>query len=112
MSGTVAGGVAESIMFPTEMLSTRLKVVGSTNMSILSTIRQIYKYGMCSPASSSIEGFGAFYRGIDTILWSSLPAKGVYFTAYETVKKLGEKYVSPELQRLVYLVAGTPSWTL
>ncbi|KAK8806949.1 hypothetical protein WA158_003708 [Blastocystis sp. Blastoise] len=99
LSGTISGGIAESIMFPTETLSTRMKVGGMSNLGFVRTVSQIVKY----------EGVVAFYRGIDTIIWSSLPAKGVYFTAYETVKRLGTRYLPPQFHSIVYLVAGMSS---
>jgi len=77
ISGSLAGSLSQSIIYPMEVIKTRLciRTTGQYN-GIADAMRKIYK----------IEGYRTFYRGFCVNLAGILPYSGIDLTVYETLK--------------------------
>jgi len=84
MAGALAGATAQSVIYPLEMVKTRLAVCpkGQYN-GITDTLRKVYVQ----------EGLKAFYKGMLPSMLGILPYAGVDITAFELLKEwLIEEY--------------------
>jgi len=84
MAGALAGATAQSVIYPLEMVKTRLAVCPSGQYrGIADTMRKVYVQ----------EGWKAFYRGMLPSMLGILPYAGVDITAFELLKEwLIEEY--------------------
>lgn len=82
VAGAFAGGFSQTIIYPFEVLKTRLALRKTGQYtSILDATQKIYR----------IEGIKSFYRGYIPNLLGIIPYAGIDLAVYETLKK---KYLS------------------
>ncbi|XP_058829908.1 mitochondrial adenyl nucleotide antiporter SLC25A25 isoform X2 [Topomyia yanbarensis] len=82
VAGACAGGVSQSVIYPLEVLKTRL------------ALRKTGQYSSIMDAASKIyrrEGLRSFYRGYIPNMLGIIPYAGIDLAVYETLKK---KYLS------------------
>lgn len=78
VAGALAGATAQAIIYPLELVKTRLAVCPTgTYRGIVDTMRQVYAQ----------EGFRAFYRGMVPSMLGILPYAGVDITVFELLKE-------------------------
>jgi len=82
VSGGVAGVTLWTIIFPADVVKSRLQVAGSST-PMLKMMRDIY----------TKEGVFALYNGLGPSILRTFPATGALFLAYETSKKAMHSYV-------------------
>ena len=82
VSGGVAGVTLWTIIFPADVVKSRLQVAGSST-PMLKMMRDIY----------TKEGVAALYNGLGPSILRTFPATGALFLAYETSKKAMHSYV-------------------
>ncbi|XP_054157973.1 calcium-binding mitochondrial carrier protein SCaMC-2-like isoform X2 [Oppia nitens] len=104
LAGSIAGGISQSVIYPMEVLKTRL------------TLRKTGQYGSILDAARKIyatEGVRCFYRGFLPNLLGIIPYAGIDLAVYETLKKLYLRHHSLEEDPgiLVLLTCGTISST-
>ncbi|KRX84405.1 Calpain clp-1 [Trichinella sp. T6] len=78
LAGSLAGSAAQTLIYPLEVLKTRLALrkTGQMNQGILHAFQQIYRK----------EGIYAFYRGYVPNLIGIIPYAGIDLAVYETLK--------------------------
>ena len=76
ISGGVAGVTLWTIIFPADVVKSRLQVTGDTTPMVV-MMRQIYKH----------EGLMALYNGLGPTVIRTFPATGALFLMYEYSKK-------------------------
>ncbi|KAK2975272.1 hypothetical protein RJ640_010277 [Escallonia rubra] len=83
IAGSIAGSVEHMAMFPVDTLKTRMQAIGSSSCSTPSVnLRQSLKTIL------KLEGPAGLYRGIAAMGLGAGPAHAVYFTIYESFKKV------------------------
>ncbi|CDW52178.1 calcium binding mitochondrial carrier protein [Trichuris trichiura] len=104
LSGSLAGSIAQTLIYPLEVLKTRLALrrTGQMNRGIIRAFREIYQK----------EGLKAFYRGFIPNLIGIIPYAGIDLAAYEQTFKAN--YVSHYAENgdppvLVLMACGTAS---
>lgn len=82
-AGGIAGIMEHTVMFPVDVIKTRMQVAGSGN---------IYK-GLISSISkvTSSEGAAALWRGAASVVLGAGPAHAMHFAVYEAVTSLGQE---------------------
>lgn len=103
-SGSMAGAISQTLIYPMEVLKTRLAVRKTGQYKgILDCAVQIWKH----------EGLSCFYRGYIPNLIGILPYAGIDLCVYETLKKmyLKRNKGSQEPSVFVILACGTTSST-
>lgn len=89
ISGSLAGFIAQSTIYPMEVLKTRLALRKTGQYSsMLDCVRKIYRH----------EGLKAFYRGYFVNTIGILPAAGVDLALYETLKTKYKEHYPKETQ--------------
>ncbi|KAJ2360245.1 Fe(2+) transporter, partial [Coemansia sp. RSA 2610] len=80
VAGAAAGIMEHSVMYPVDIVKTRMQVVGSTTMysGVAQALRSI----------STTEGMRSLYRGVMSVVLGAGPAHAVYFATYEQTKKV------------------------
>ncbi|KAI4134282.1 MAG: hypothetical protein LQ347_001665 [Umbilicaria vellea] len=81
LAGAFAGIAEHSIMYPIDLLKTRMQVINPSPGAI---------YTGLSNAVSTItrmEGIGSMWRGVTSVILGAGPAHAVYFATYEAVKQ-------------------------
>lgn len=103
-AGACAGGISQSVIYPMEVLKTRL------------ALRKTGQYSSILDAASKIyakEGLRSFYRGYLPNMLGIIPYAGIDLAVYETLKK---KYLSQQKNEhpsvLLLLACGSASSTL
>ncbi|KAL1237269.1 putative calcium-binding mitochondrial carrier F17E5.2 [Trichinella spiralis] len=78
LAGSLAGSAAQTLIYPLEVLKTRLALrkTGQMNQGILHAFQQIYRK----------EGIHALYRGYVPNLIGIIPYAGIDLAVYETLK--------------------------
>nr|XP_014088812.1 calcium-binding mitochondrial carrier protein SCaMC-3 isoform X1 [Bactrocera oleae]XP_036216596.1 calcium-binding mitochondrial carrier protein SCaMC-3 isoform X1 [Bactrocera oleae]XP_036216600.1 calcium-binding mitochondrial carrier protein SCaMC-3 isoform X1 [Bactrocera oleae]XP_036216616.1 calcium-binding mitochondrial carrier protein SCaMC-3 isoform X1 [Bactrocera oleae]XP_036216624.1 calcium-binding mitochondrial carrier protein SCaMC-3 isoform X1 [Bactrocera oleae]XP_036216633.1 calci len=104
MAGAAAGGISQTIIYPMEVLKTRLALRKTGQYKgILDAAKKIYL----------MEGVRSFYRGYIPNMLGIIPYAGIDLAVYETLKK---KYLSSHNTEqpsfLVLLACGSASSTL
>ncbi|PVD21912.1 hypothetical protein C0Q70_17715 [Pomacea canaliculata] len=103
LSGSAAGAIAQTLIYPMEVMKTRL------------TLRKTGQYdGMfdCARKIARHEGMKAFYRGYIPNLLGIIPYAGIDLAVYETLKKLYmQKNKNQDPGILALLGCGTVSST-
>ncbi|KAJ9132905.1 hypothetical protein P3X46_033725 [Hevea brasiliensis] len=107
LAGGVAGAVAQTTIYPMDLVKTRLQTYACENGKIpnLGTMtRDIWVQ----------EGPRAFYKGLIPSLLGMIPYAGIDLAAYETLKDMSKKYIlhDSEPGPLVQLGCGTLSGAL
>ncbi|XP_066251116.1 calcium-binding mitochondrial carrier protein SCaMC-2 [Euwallacea similis] len=104
-AGAIAGGVSQTIIYPLEVLKTRL------------ALRKTGQYSSIADAACKIylsEGVNAFYRGYIPNILGIIPYAGIDLAVYETLKRKYFKTHSTEEQPgfWMLLACGSASSTL
>lgn len=102
MAGSIAGGISQTVIYPMEVLKTRL------------ALRKTGQYSGIWDAATKIyrrEGLRSFYRGYIPNLLGIIPYAGIDLAIYETLKKMYLRRHSLEEDPgvLVLLACGTIS---
>ncbi|KAF1984151.1 mitochondrial carrier [Aulographum hederae CBS 113979] len=80
LAGAFAGIAEHSVMYPIDLLKTRLQIVQPTPAAVQQSItRSILNI-------SKVEGFRNLWRGLSSVVLGAGPAHAVYFATYESVK--------------------------
>ncbi|XP_061359939.1 uncharacterized protein LOC133303983 [Gastrolobium bilobum] len=82
VAGSIAGMVEHTAMFPVDTVKTHMQALGSCPIKKTVTVRQAVQSILRS------NGPSALYRGIGAMGLGAGPAHAVYFSFYETGKKL------------------------
>ncbi|XP_073150474.1 uncharacterized protein [Henckelia pumila] len=82
IAGSIAGSVEHMAMFPVDTLKTRMQVLSSSCKTPAISLKQSFG------SIVKLEGFGGLYRGIAAMGLGAGPAHAVYFSVYESCKKL------------------------
>ncbi|KAK9272735.1 hypothetical protein L1049_003112 [Liquidambar formosana] len=106
-AGGTAGAVAQTAIYPMDLVKTRLQTYVCESGKIPSL-------GALSKDIWIQEGPRAFYRGLVPSLLGIVPYAGIDLAAYETLKGLSKKYILHESEPgpLVQLCCGTVSGAL
>jgi len=99
MAGTSAGIFSYSIIFPFDVIKTRLcGAPKGTYDGLIDSIRKIYRY----------EGIKGFYKGLKVSVCSVVPAIGLNLTIYETLKKVYNHHFNTNnnTPTLLYMIFG------
>ncbi|XP_023234013.1 calcium-binding mitochondrial carrier protein SCaMC-3-like [Centruroides sculpturatus] len=102
MAGSIAGGISQTVIYPMEVLKTRLALRKTGQYSgIWDAATKIYRH----------EGMRSFYRGYIPNLLGIIPYAGIDLAIYETLKKMYLRRHSLEEDPgvLVLLACGTIS---
>ncbi|KAJ2502992.1 Fe(2+) transporter [Coemansia sp. RSA 1972] len=80
IAGAAAGIMEHSVMYPVDIVKTRMQVVGSSvaYSGVVQALRSI----------STTEGMRTLYRGVMSVVLGAGPAHAVYFATYEHTKKI------------------------
>ncbi|KAG8643864.1 calcium-dependent mitochondrial ATP-magnesium/phosphate carrier protein 2 [Manihot esculenta] len=106
-SGGVAGAVAQTAVYPMDLVKTRLQTYACEN-------GKIPNLGAMTRDIWVQEGPRAFYRGLIPSLLGIIPYAGIDLAAYETLKDISKKYILQDSEPgpLVQLGCGTVSGAL
>eukprot|EP00216_Chloropicon_sp_CCMP2111_P001641 CAMPEP_0198238268 /NCGR_PEP_ID=MMETSP1446-20131203/3968_1 /TAXON_ID=1461542 ORGANISM="Unidentified sp, Strain CCMP2111" /NCGR_SAMPLE_ID=MMETSP1446 /ASSEMBLY_ACC=CAM_ASM_001112 /LENGTH=305 /DNA_ID=CAMNT_0043920659 /DNA_START=58 /DNA_END=975 /DNA_ORIENTATION=+ len=97
MAGGVAGGIAQSAIYPLEMIRTRLGVAPvGTYQGITDCAKQVYRK----------EGAKAFYRGLTPSMAGIIPYAGTDIATFEMTKKLMVEKFNGEPPAVVMIATG------
>lgn len=104
VAGACAGGFSQTVIYPFEVLKTRLALRQTGQYKgILDATQKIYR----------IEGIRSFYRGYIPNLLGIIPYAGIDLAVYETLKKKYLSYHETEQPSFLLLLAcGSASSTL
>ncbi|KAM3422135.1 hypothetical protein BST61_g2506 [Cercospora zeina] len=80
-AGAFAGIAEHSVMYPIDLLKTRMQVVNPTPAAVYTGI------GNAIATISRAEGGMALWRGVSSVVVGAGPAHAVYFATYEVVKQ-------------------------
>eukprot|EP01038_Epipyxis_sp_PR26KG_P006268 gene6268-8632_t len=88
IAGTAGGFVSTALLYPLELIKTRMQVVELSQNNMYRSVFSSYR------AIVSLEGIGGFYKGITPALIATSCSWGGYFYFYENSKnrKLLNKY--------------------
>ncbi|EPS59119.1 hypothetical protein M569_15688 [Genlisea aurea] len=106
-AGGLAGAVAQTVIYPMDLVKTRLQTHVCERAEVPS-LRRLSKDILFQ------EGPRAFYRGLIPSLLGIIPYAGIDLAVYETLKDMSKKYVlqDGEPGPLVQLSCGTVSGAL
>ncbi|KAF2121724.1 mitochondrial carrier domain-containing protein [Lophiotrema nucula] len=80
LAGAFAGIAEHSVMYPIDLLKTRMQIVNPSPTAIYSGISN------AMVTISRVEGFRTLWRGVSSVVVGAGPAHAVYFASYEAVK--------------------------
>ncbi|KAF2459566.1 mitochondrial carrier domain-containing protein [Lineolata rhizophorae] len=80
MAGAFAGIAEHSVMYPIDLLKTRMQIVNPSPTAVYSGLSN------AMVTISRAEGFRTLWRGLSSVVLGAGPAHAVYFATYETVK--------------------------
>lgn len=80
LAGAFAGIAEHSVMYPIDLLKTRMQVVNPSPTAMYSGISN------AMITISRVEGFRTLWRGLSSVVLGAGPAHAVYFASYEAVK--------------------------
>ncbi|KAK5125255.1 hypothetical protein LTR85_000931 [Meristemomyces frigidus] len=80
-AGAFAGIAEHSVMYPIDLLKTRMQVVNPTPAAIYTGL------GNAIATISRAEGYLGLWRGLSSVVVGAGPAHAVYFATYEVVKQ-------------------------
>ncbi|XP_054273997.1 calcium-binding mitochondrial carrier protein SCaMC-2-A-like isoform X4 [Macrosteles quadrilineatus] len=103
MAGSVAGGFSQTVIYPLEVLKTRLALRKTGEYkSIMDAAKKIFKH----------EGLKSFYRGYIPNMFGIIPYAGIDLACYETLKNnYLKKHLDETPSPLLLLACGTCSST-
>jgi len=82
LAGALAGITEHSVMFPADMIKTRMQVFTTSPAAMYTGI------GNAFSRISATEGLRALWRGVSSVILGAGPAHAVHFGTYEFVKEL------------------------
>ncbi|PIA13521.1 mitochondrial RNA splicing protein [Coemansia reversa NRRL 1564] len=82
IAGAAAGIMEHSVMYPFDIVKTRMQVVGSPSSVMYSGVGQALK------VISTTEGMRSLWRGVMSVVLGAGPAHAVYFATYEQTKSI------------------------
>ncbi|KAJ1869134.1 Fe(2+) transporter, partial [Coemansia sp. S17] len=82
IAGAAAGIMEHSVMYPFDIVKTRMQVVGSPSSVVYSGVTNALK------VISTTEGVRSLWRGVMSVILGAGPAHAVYFATYEQTKKV------------------------
>ncbi|KAJ2844047.1 Fe(2+) transporter [Coemansia erecta] len=82
IAGAAAGIMEHSVMYPFDIVKTRMQVVGSPSSMVYSGVTHALK------VITSTEGIRSLWRGVMSVVLGAGPAHAVYFATYEQTKKI------------------------
>ncbi|KAJ2363248.1 Fe(2+) transporter, partial [Coemansia sp. RSA 2607] len=82
IAGAAAGIMEHSVMYPFDIVKTRMQVVGSSSSVVYSGVTQALK------TIKTTEGVRSLWRGVMSVVLGAGPAHAVYFATYEQTKKV------------------------
>lgn len=80
LAGAFAGIAEHSVMYPIDLLKTRMQVVNPSPTAVYTGISN------AMVTISRVEGFRTLWRGLSSVVLGAGPAHAVYFASYEAVK--------------------------
>ncbi|KAH0334275.1 asparaginyl-tRNA synthetase, partial [Aureobasidium melanogenum] len=80
-AGAFAGVAEHSVMYPIDLLKTRMQVMSPTPAAIYTGL------GNAIATISRAEGYMSLWRGLSSVIVGAGPAHAVYFATYEVVKQ-------------------------
>jgi len=80
-AGAFAGIAEHTVMYPIDLLKTRMQVVSPTPAAVYTGI------GNAIATISRVEGYASLWRGVSSVVVGAGPAHAVYFATYEVVKQ-------------------------
>ncbi|KEQ69559.1 asparaginyl-tRNA synthetase [Aureobasidium namibiae CBS 147.97] len=80
-AGAFAGVAEHSVMYPIDLLKTRMQVMSPTPAAIYTGL------GNAIATISRAEGYLSLWRGLSSVIVGAGPAHAVYFATYEVVKQ-------------------------
>lgn len=80
LAGAFAGIAEHSVMYPIDLLKTRMQVVNPSPTAVYTGISN------AMITISRVEGFRTLWRGLSSVVLGAGPAHAVYFASYEAVK--------------------------
>ncbi|XP_014491129.1 calcium-binding mitochondrial carrier protein SCaMC-2-B-like [Vigna radiata var. radiata] len=104
LAGGIAGAIAQTAIYPMDLVKTRLQTYACEG-------RRIPSLGTLSKDIWLQEGPRAFYRGLIPSLLGIIPYAGIDLAAYETLKDMSKQYITGDGEPgpLVQLGCGTVS---
>ncbi|KAJ1998546.1 Fe(2+) transporter [Coemansia thaxteri] len=82
IAGAAAGIMEHSVMYPFDIVKTRMQVVGSPSAVVYSGVTHALR------TISTTEGVRSLWRGVMSVVLGAGPAHAVYFATYEQTKKM------------------------
>ncbi|KAF2278373.1 asparaginyl-tRNA synthetase [Westerdykella ornata] len=80
MAGAFAGIAEHSVMYPIDLLKTRMQVVNPSPTAVYTGVSN------AMVTITRVEGFRTLWRGLSSVVLGAGPAHAVYFASYEAVK--------------------------
>ncbi|KAF2717391.1 asparaginyl-tRNA synthetase [Polychaeton citri CBS 116435] len=80
-AGAFAGIAEHSVMYPIDLLKTRMQVVNPSPTAIYTGV------GNALATITRVEGYMSLWRGVGSVVMGAGPAHAVYFATYEFVKQ-------------------------
>lgn len=87
LAGGIAGAIAQTAIYPMDLVKTRLQTYACEG-------RRIPSLGTLSKDIWLQEGPRAFYRGLIPSLLGIIPYAGIDLAAYETLKDMSKQYIT------------------
>ncbi|KAJ1590816.1 hypothetical protein NDA11_002969 [Ustilago hordei] len=81
IAGSLAGISEHAVMFPVDVIRTRMQVLSATPAATYTGVVQAFN------RISTLEGARTLWRGVASVIMGAGPAHAVYFGTYETVKE-------------------------
>lgn len=102
LAGAFAGIAEHSVMYPIDLLKTRMQVVSPSPTAVYSGISN------AMVTITRVEGFRTLWRGVSSVVVGAGPAHAVYFATYEAVKHAmgGNEGLKNEHHPLAAAVSG------
>ncbi|KAA6411501.1 MAG: mitochondrial RNA splicing [Lasallia pustulata] len=100
LAGAFAGVAEHSIMYPVDLLKTRMQVINPSPGAIYTGLSNAVA------TISKMEGFGSMWRGVSSVMLGAGPAHAVYFATYEAVKQAMGGNVGNEHHPLAAATSG------
>ncbi|KAJ2721617.1 Fe(2+) transporter [Coemansia sp. Benny D115] len=100
VAGAAAGIMEHSVMYPFDIVKTRMQVVGSPSSVVYSGVTHALK------VISTTEGIRSLWRGVMSVVLGAGPAHAVYFATYEQTKKVLANFAGGHASALTAGAAG------
>lgn len=81
IAGSLAGISEHAVMFPVDVIRTRMQVLSATPAATYTGVVQAFN------RISTLEGARTLWRGVASVILGAGPAHAVYFGTYESVKE-------------------------